>query len=106
MCAIISVAAERFRLAKQRWPENLEELTPTFLKTVPLDPFSGQPMKLVRSRSAFIAYSIGPAHKEYEVKSGPVERGPNLGFILYDPAHRRKPGTPFVFPERTGTNSK
>ena len=105
-CAIIAVVAERFRLANQRWPQNLEELSPTYLKAVPLDPFSGQPMKLARTGTAFIVYSIGSAHKEYEEKPGPVSQGPPLGSILYDPAQRRRPAPPFVFPERTVTDSK
>ncbi len=101
-CAIAAVAAERFRLAKKRWPQNLEELTPHYLKTVPYDLFTGQPLRLVRKGSAFVIYSVGKNEVDDSGTLAPdlFGRGPDVGFVLHDPDQRRKPKPPFVYPER------
>jgi hypothetical protein len=57
---IVMVAAERFRLANGRWPEKLMELMPAFLKTVPADPFDGQPLRYRRKGNRIVIYSVGP----------------------------------------------
>ena len=102
LCARAGLAAERFRLANQRWPQNLEELTPQWLKAVPTDPFLGAPLQMVRKGSALIIYSIGDDQKD---DGGSLERingarAADVGFVLHDPTKRRRPGAPFVFPKR------
>jgi hypothetical protein len=102
LCARAGLAAERFRLANQRWPQNLEELTPKWLKAVPIDPFSGAPLQMVRKGSSLIIYSIGSDQKD---DGGSLERingvqAVDVGFVLHDPAERRRAGAPFVFPKR------
>jgi hypothetical protein len=102
LCARAALAAERFRLANQRWPANLEELTPKWLKVVPIDPFSGAPLQMVHKGSALIIYSIGSDQMD---DGGSLERingrqSADVGFVLHDPAQRRRAGTPFVFPKR------
>lgn len=56
------VAIERYRLANEGGlPQNLKELTPRFLATVPEDPFDGYPLRyLQRPDKAFAVYSVGP----------------------------------------------
>ncbi len=100
-CAVPAVAMERFRLANRRWPQNLGELKPRYLKAVPMDPFSGQPLRMVRKSSALIVYSVGENQLDDGGTIGQKSRahGPDLGFILHDPETRRRPGPPFVFPE-------
>jgi hypothetical protein len=106
-CAVAALAAERFRLANNRWPESLEELTPKYLKAVPIDPFSGQPLRFVRKDEALIVYSVGEKQRSDGGTVGPdgsVHR-PDWGFVLHDVSRRRQPSPPFVFPEREPAGS-
>jgi hypothetical protein len=96
------LAAERFRLANSRWPESLEELTPKYLKAVPVDPFSEKPLRFARKGTAFIVYSVGEGQRSdggTVAADGSAHR-PDHGFVLHDPPARRRPGPPFVFPDR------
>ena len=93
-CAVAALAAERFRLANQRWPQNLEELAPKWLKVVPIDPFSGAPLQMVRKGSALIIYSFGSDQKD---DGGSLERtkrsqAADVGFVLHDPDQRGRLG--------------
>ena len=79
-----------------------------FLGAVPIDSFSGQPLRFTQKGATFVVYSIG----ENRVDDGGTvggtgrNRGPDLGFVLHDPTQRRQPGPPFVFPERDGNEMK
>jgi hypothetical protein len=42
--AIVAVALEQFRRSNSRWLQDLSELTPQLLKTLPLDPMADQPL--------------------------------------------------------------
>ena len=57
--ACAALAAERFRLARGRWPETLDELVPAYLDAVPEDPFDGKPLRYRRRPDGFTVYSIG-----------------------------------------------
>jgi hypothetical protein len=59
IAADAAIAAELFRRRHGRLPASLEELVPEFLSEVPLDPFDGQPLRLVERDGAWIAYSVG-----------------------------------------------
>jgi hypothetical protein len=92
-CAIVGLAAERFRLRKERWPMTLGELTPEFLSAVPLDPFDGQPLRYRRLDDGFVVYSVGPKGEGDGTKVG-IEHhwdvnGQDIGFRLWDEDRRR-----------------
>jgi hypothetical protein len=53
-----ALAIEQFRLANQRWPANLRELTPTFLAAAPADPFDGQPLRYRQNERGYVLYSV------------------------------------------------
>lgn len=57
--AIAALAIERFRLAREHLPENLNELVPQFLSAVPVDPFDGQPLRYHRLTKGYVIYSVG-----------------------------------------------
>jgi hypothetical protein len=57
--SITAIAVERFRLAHGRLPENLNELVPQFLSTVPVDPFDGQPLRYHHLTKGYVIYSVG-----------------------------------------------
>ena len=58
------VALYRYKSVQGRFPETLSELCPTYLKTVPNDPFggsAGKPLQyLEEGGSSFLLYSLGP----------------------------------------------
>ncbi len=98
--AATCVAAERFRLAKGRWPANLAELVPGFLDAVPTDPFDGLPLRLKRGDSIFVVYSVFMDEIDDGGQIGEqlAIYGSDIGFQLFDPEKRRQPAKPFVFP--------
>jgi hypothetical protein len=56
-----AVAVERFRAAHDGTPPaTLDALVPAFIDRVPVDPFSGAPLKLRSSPGAYAVYSVGP----------------------------------------------
>jgi hypothetical protein len=69
-CGRTAVAVERYRLAHGRLPENLAELVPAQLETVPLDPFDGRPLRYKRLSPGYVVYSVGSDR----VDDGGVER--------------------------------
>jgi hypothetical protein len=80
--AAIACALERYRLANQEFPENLDALSPQFMskEEMPRDPFSGEQYKYRRNSDAtFTLYSIGwnekddngaPGERSFDTKSG------------------------------------
>jgi hypothetical protein len=93
-CAIVALAAERFRRRHNRWPERLDELTPDLLAKVPEDPFSGGPLHYKRLADGVVIYSLGPNGQDDD---GDVAVSPSLepvskdvGFRLWDVARRRQ----------------
>ena len=57
--ADIALAAQRYRLANGRLPQSIEDLVPTFLPSIPLDPFDGKPLHFVPTDDGFVVYSVG-----------------------------------------------
>jgi hypothetical protein len=90
-CASVALAAERFRLEHQRWPESLTTLVPAYLSDIPTDPYDGQPLRLRRVDSGIVIYSVGP---DREDNGGNLDRSnlngtsTDVGFQLWDLAHR------------------
>jgi hypothetical protein len=56
-----ALAVERYRLAKGRLPERLEELVPAFLERVPVDPWNGGNALSyrIKENGEFVVYSFG-----------------------------------------------
>jgi hypothetical protein len=58
---LTALAIERYRLANQdRLPAKLADLVPTFLPSVPQDPFDGQPLRFKPLEKGYVIYSVGP----------------------------------------------
>jgi hypothetical protein len=97
-CATVALATERFRRAKQRWPESLAELVPGYLPAVPVDPYSGKPLLYKRFDDGVAIYSVGKngvddgglvlAGKDF------LRENADLGLRLWDTPHRRLPPLP------------
>jgi len=92
--AIAALAAERYRLARGRWPETLDQLVPNYLGAVPSDPLARGPLKLHRLRDGLFVYSVGFDRRDDGGKIDWQVRGrPNSdqGFRLWDVDCRRRP---------------
>ncbi|MEI7684198.1 MAG: hypothetical protein WCL32_04170 [Planctomycetota bacterium] len=65
-CASVALAAEEFRLRECRWPKDAVELTKAgFLKTIPLDPYASEPLRLRHTSDGLVVFSVGE-RKNYE----------------------------------------
>ena len=53
-----ALAVECYRVLHHNFPENLANLTPAFLTVVPIDPFTGEPLRYRRTDSGFVLYSV------------------------------------------------
>jgi hypothetical protein len=58
-CTIVLLAAERFRQATGRLPEALADLVPAHLRTVPIDPHDGRPLRYEHRADSILIYSDG-----------------------------------------------
>jgi hypothetical protein len=58
--ALTAIAIELFRLEHEgKLPNQLESLFPTYLATMPEDPFDGENLRFEKLDRGFIVYSIG-----------------------------------------------
>jgi hypothetical protein len=95
--AVAALAAERYRIDRKKWPAKWEDLTPKYLPSPPIDPWTGEPLKLKRHEKGILIYAVGA---DLEDDDGDVDRtdrlaaGSDLGFELFDPEHRRQPAPP------------
>jgi hypothetical protein len=60
-CAAAGIAVERFRLREKRWPDSLEEVVAAkLLDKVPMDHFSGKPVRYRKTTDGAVIYFGGP----------------------------------------------
>ncbi len=91
-CAIVAVAAERYRLSHGAWPGSLDDLVKDgLLATVPTDPYDGKPLRWKRTPTGAIVYSVG---RDRIDNGGNFNRGnvmadgADFGFELWHPKMR------------------
>ena len=91
-CAVAAIAAERYRIANNRWPSSADELVKSgLLKEIYNDPFDGQPLRWKRTATGIIIYSVGPDRTDNGGKlnrSGGQAPGTDIGFELWLPSFR------------------
>ena len=76
--ALTAVAIESFRVANQgRSPEQLEELVPNYLASLPEDPFDGHSLRYKRTATGYIVYSVG-ADRIDGGGAGPTSQGSSV----------------------------
>lgn len=56
---LVALAVEQYRLAMGKLPQKLSDLVPSFLDSVPLDPFDGNSLRYKMLERGYIVYSIG-----------------------------------------------
>ncbi len=69
--ARVALAVERYRLATGKLPDTLEDLVPTYLDTVPIDPFNGISLRYGKLERGFVVYSVGVDGKDDGGKERP-----------------------------------
>ena len=53
------LAVQRYRLATGKLPNKLSDLVPTYMESVPKDPFDGEELRYKKLDPGFVVYSIG-----------------------------------------------
>ncbi len=98
--AYVGLALERYRLAHGRWPAGLKELVPQYLPEIPLDPFDGASLRLRRTETGIVIYSVSldRIDQQGHQLAKPLASGSDISFELLDPEQRRRPGKPFPPP--------
>jgi hypothetical protein len=56
---LVILAVEQFRRRNGELPRSLDQLVPTFITSVPNDPFDGQPLRYRLDSDQYLVYSIG-----------------------------------------------
>ncbi|WP_435008405.1 hypothetical protein P12x_005619 [Tundrisphaera lichenicola] len=84
----ILIAAERHRLKTGSWPDSIESIDPEILPDPPVDPFSGQPFRLLREGGQFLIYSIGANAQDergdYQPKKWRTDKHDDVGARGWD----------------------
>jgi hypothetical protein len=96
-CAVVGLAAERYRIGHGHWPDSLSALVPEFLEKVPLDPYDAKPLRYRRLKDGVLMYSVGPDEQDNGGKldrEDPRKPGTDIGFQLWDVNSRRQPWRP------------
>jgi len=97
-----AIAAERFRLAKGRWPDKLDDLVPAFIDAVPKDPIDGKPIRYAIIPEGIKTWTISDDDKnednggdvkrlERRSAKGPNERPKDYGWVILNPSLRGRP---------------
>jgi hypothetical protein len=93
-CALVAVAAERFRRDMGLWPESADALVKAgLLKAVPADPYDRQPLRLKRQPDGLTIYAVGPDKADDGGtlnRKDPTAKGSDLGLRLWDTGARRQ----------------
>ncbi len=58
-CTIAAVAIEQYRRSHNKLPDGLDKLSPNYLDSVPLDPFTGKELLYSSDEESYIVYSVG-----------------------------------------------
>jgi len=94
-CAMTAIAAERYRMKHDHWPETLEKLAPEFLKEAPLNPLSGETLQMKMTEDQLVIYALESDKKFYDGRVSTslttANKNENLGFRLWAPKKRPVP---------------
>ncbi len=97
-CSIVALAAERYRRERGNWPAAPSQLTAKgYLKRWPEDPYDGAPVRWKRLKDGVVIYTLGPDGADNGGtlnREMPLANGADIGFRLWDVAHRRQPPRP------------
>jgi hypothetical protein len=89
-CAVLAIAAERYRRKRGIWPDRLESLISRDMPQAGVDPYNDAPLILRRLPDGLVIYSVGPNRIDDGGMVGPSGATPDLGFRLWDVKARRQ----------------
>jgi len=58
-CTTSAIAIERYRLQNGHLPDALADICPTYIKSIPPDPFTGKTLFYIRDDQSYVVYSTG-----------------------------------------------
>jgi hypothetical protein len=89
--AAIAMAVERYRRAKGDWPSDLKQLVPTYMKSLPVDPYTGEPFRYSRLSEGVSVYSLpkGAFDSKGEFRTIGFADHESIGFRLINGSSRR-----------------
>jgi hypothetical protein len=96
---VTAIALKRFQLQHGQLPEALGELAPTFLPSVPIDPYDGKPLRYQPNPDGtYLLYSVGPDGKDDG--GNPTNTSSSTSIFYWQDDHARdwvwpQPATPF-----------
>ncbi len=65
----IAFALAAYRADRDSYPDSLEPLAPKYLAEIPVDLFTGQPLKYAKTAEGYRFYSVGDNEKDDEGRS-------------------------------------
>ena len=94
-CAATAVACERYRRKTGNWPRSLDQLVAGYLDEVPIDPYTGGPIRLAARENGITVYAVGKDRQDDGGRMHPhntgTEPGFDVGVLLFDPLYRASP---------------
>jgi hypothetical protein len=84
-CTILAVAIERYRLSRGELPGSLNDLSPPYIDSIPLDPFTGKKLLYKRVGETYLVYSVGINRRDDDgsiMPSADGEGAQDLGFRI------------------------
>ncbi|KPK80528.1 MAG: hypothetical protein AMJ81_11940 [Phycisphaerae bacterium SM23_33] len=101
----IALAIAAYRAEKGRWPAQLKDLSPAYLKEVPPDRFTGKPLIYKLQPKGYVLYSVGPNMVDDEGRGWNGETvGDDIAVSVPPPVRTSsakpptRPATPFRVP--------
>lgn len=91
--SLAGVAAERYRVANGSFPEQLDALVPTYLESVPTDPYSDKPLLYKQEDDKVVIYSVGENGQDDAGQTRYAQStkdSPDVGFVLLSPDQRNR----------------
>ncbi|MBP88360.1 MAG: hypothetical protein CMJ64_16865 [Planctomycetaceae bacterium] len=79
---MVEFAIRGFQKEQGGLPESLDELCPTYISSVPIDPYSDDPLIFRRTLDAYVLYSVGPDGRDDGGKFGTYSDIYEAGFDL------------------------
>jgi hypothetical protein len=74
--AATAIAVERWRVAHGgQVPDSLDGLVPSFLPSIPIDPFDGKSLRFKKLAKGYVIYSVGPNGEDDGGKERPLSFG-------------------------------
>ena len=58
-CTILAIVIERYRRSHGELPSSLDEVLPTYINSIPLDPLTGKKLLYSHDEETYVVYSVG-----------------------------------------------